>query len=48
MKDANPKSINYNTGGKLKCQTSNSVRVPTPSLGARILGAVTGRGGGRE
>jgi hypothetical protein len=49
MKSSNPKSVNYNTGGRMKCNTSNDVRVPKPSLGARILGAITGRsGGGRD
>ena len=49
MKSVNPKSANYNTGGRLKVHTSNDVSVPKPSLGARILGTITGRnGGGRD
>lgn len=44
MKSVNPKSENYNTGGRLKVHTSNDVSVPKPSLGARILGAFTGGG----
>jgi hypothetical protein len=49
MKSVNPKSENYNTGGRLKVHASNDVSVPKPSLGARILATFTGRkNGGRD
>ena len=48
MKSNNPKSANYSTGGKVRCETNNNVRVPQPSFAAKLLSTFGAKGGGRE